>query len=121
MVISSLLFAYALSNKTFAHTEAGGIVIAKYQMTTLDVSIEQCKQALGNELLAKHGSNSRQRTKAICSAPTGFNAPMVTSDSLVYAGRLVGQTAYFEAHKQNNVVHWECHVYPKIFATFRSV
>lgn len=91
------------------------IVIAKFQMTQLDARAEQCKQAIANELLANNGANQRQKIKLICSAPNGFIAPMVASDSLAYTGRLVGQQVFFEARKHENVVHWECHVYPKLF------
>jgi hypothetical protein len=91
------------------------IVIAKFHMTQFDASMEDCKQTFANALLAKNTAHQKQKIKLTCSAPHGFNATSISSDSLVYTGNLVGQQVFLDAHQHEGSVSWECHVYPKIF------
>lgn len=74
------------------------IVITKFHMTKFDASVVDCKQALANELIANNAANKRCESRLTCSAPSGFNAPDVSTNSLVYTGHLVGQQVFLDAH-----------------------
>ena len=91
------------------------IVIAKFQMIGFDANVADCKQALARELITNNAANKRCVSRLTCSAPNGFSAPMVSTDSLVYTSNLVGQEVFLDAHLHAGAVVWECHVYPKIF------
>ena len=91
------------------------IVITKFHMTNFDANVADCKQIVERALTAKTAANNCCETRLTCPAPTGFSAPSVSTDRLVYTGTLVGQGVILEAHLHAGAVVWECHVYPKIF------
>ncbi len=93
----------------------GAIVITKFHMTNFDTNVADCKKTVASALVSKNAANTCCESRLTCSAPNGFSAPDVFTDSMVYTGRLVGQQVYLEAHLHADAVVWECHVYPKIF------